>query len=122
MSFMIHNEGVKVSKWKRDSLVQAWIDRRDLATCSIALKALGVHPRSPSEVIATILRMLAQQQETQVESTQEAIEILNSLGIEGQLNPSGRGIGNLRKNLLNDQDDADLERMAERIMKEKGIS
>lgn len=86
--------------WKRDSLVQAWVDRRDLATCTLALLKLEYHPRNPSEVIALVLRVIAEQQDRVIETAEEAIEVLNRLGFTTNLNPSGRGLGKLTANLI----------------------
>lgn len=107
--------------WKRDTMVQAWVDRRDLATCCLALKALGYHPRNASEIVALVMNSIAQQQETRIETTQEAIEMLDGLGIQGNLNPCGRGLGNLRRNLMRGVEEAsedDIEKVVKQKMEE----
>lgn len=112
-------------KWKRDSLVQAWVDRRDLATLVLVLKRFDLHPRNASEIVAMALRLIANGEESRITTTHEAIEILGRCNIETNLNPSGRGERNLKLNLLKEEEedgsvsvsDKEIERIIAEHMK-----
>jgi hypothetical protein len=85
-----------------DSLVQVWLERRYIATAVNLLHAQGVIPRSVAEVVREVFNLAvdAAAEQGQVEfvsSTEDAIDIMAQF--RSNLNPKGRGLNNLRKNL-----------------------
>ena len=89
-----------------DALVQAWLDRRYLATIQkLMIEHEAVAPRYLSEVVRYAVEVFVDSAVSQglvsfVESTSEATEMLSKFRVE--LNPSGRGLKNLQINLQND--------------------
>ena len=100
-----------MTSWKRDTVVQAWVDRRDLATCALAVKGMGIEIKNPSQLVAYILGNLALQQpeEYQIKTTTQAVEVIDRLYGETSLNPGGKGIGNLKDNLVRDRGTISVE-------------
>lgn len=93
------------SSYKKDALVQAWVDSRDLATVMSWLEEDGCHLITHlSQIIQETLRIVADTIEkgggTRVQYTEEAMKILDRF--EKQLHPVGRGDKNLLHNLMLD--------------------
>ena len=94
-------------RYKKDALVQAWIDRRVLATLSVWLDENGYRTRFMSDVVRIVLEEIANQavksgEVYKIEFTEDATKILESK-YRVDLNPSGRGLKNLTHNLVLDR-------------------
>lgn len=96
------------SRYKKDSLVQAWIDRRYLATIINWLHKKGESPRSLSEILKMAVENLTQAATSGeykvefVELTEDAHTIIDSC-LRVNLNRGGRGLKNLRQNTMIDK-------------------
>ena len=94
---------IRPKRYKGDSLVQVWIDRRWLASLSVWLESNGVRTRYMSDVLRESLRELYQHLvktgEVSELDTATAGELLERM-YRIELNPSGRGERNLLHNKL----------------------
>lgn len=97
--------------YRKDALVQSWIDRRHIATLIKWMESQGIQPRYMSEVLNTAISslveaLISQGRTTRVQFTQEADKIIDR-SIKTSLNPSGRGRKSYQHNL--ELDDLRLE-------------
>jgi len=86
--------------YKRDSLVQVWLDRRTLAVLAQWMEERGARPNTLSNIVRWPLEKFAemlveQGQAKAVDITHEAKIIMEKYN----LNPAGRGKKNLMENL-----------------------
>lgn len=86
--------------YKRDSLVQVWLDRRTLAVLAQWMEERGASPNTLSNIVRWPLEKFAemlveQGQAKAVDITHEAKIIMDKYN----LNPKGRGKKNLMENL-----------------------
>lgn len=99
------------SLYRKDAFVQAWVDRRYIATLIRWLEEQGVPPRFMADVVNSTLVCMVnvltkQEQVSMVQFTSEADQIINRT-IKTKLNPSNRGNKNYQYNL--ELDDARFE-------------
>jgi len=97
---------IRPRRYKRDALVQTWVDRRKLAMLSIWLDEGGYGTRFLSDVVKITIdeiveKLVREGMVRRVEFTDEATRILQSK-YKIDLNPSGRGVKNLVHNLTLD--------------------
>jgi len=98
---------MKNSRYKRDSLAQAWIDRRDLATLVDGMTRLELMPLHMSDVIRyavkeTLKTLITKGITKYIQLTDDADTILRRT-LRVNLNPGGKGLGNTRYNLELDE-------------------
>ena len=91
------------SLYRKDAFVQAWVDRRYIATLIKWLELEGVPPRYMADVVnSTIVTMVdalvKQEKVSLVQFTKEADQVINRT-IKTKLNPSGRGKSSYKYNL-----------------------
>ncbi len=119
-----------LSKRTTDSLIQVWLDRRYISTATRWMEENGIAPRFMSDVFkfmfeSVVDNLVEDNQVNFVESTIDATEHLNDR-FRNNLNPQGKGLKNLSKNLRIEQQDSfsfkkterDLEGTKEEIEKE----
>ena len=98
---------VKPRSYKRDALVQAWVDRRKLAVLSDWLDDSGQRTKFLSDVLKFTIDIVVDQLienglAEKVELTEDAVRILD-MKYNADLNPRGRGKRNLTHNLQLDE-------------------
>jgi len=99
------------SLYRKDAFVQAWVDRRYIATLVKWLESEGVPPRYMADVVNSALvtmvdALVKQDKVSLVQFTSEADQVINRT-IQTKLNSSGRGNKNYKYNL--ELDDARFE-------------
>jgi len=112
------------SLYRKDAFVQAWVDRRYVATLIRWLEDQGVPPRFMSDVvnstIATMVDALVKQDKVKlVQFTAEADQVI-SRTIQTKLNPSSRGLKNYKYNL--ELDDTRFEAIGKPSQHEAAMS
>jgi len=98
-----------LTKRQKDALIQVWLDRRYIATGARWMQENNLNPRFMSDVFKFVfesaLDNLVKSKDVQfVESTVDATQFLNQI-FKNNLNPKGKGLGNLSKNLQIEQAD-----------------
>ena len=93
--------------YKRDALVQAWVDRRKLAMLSEWLDNNGFFTKHLSDVLkgtidAIVGQLVDNGSVEKIELTEDAVRILD-MKYKADLNPRGRGLRNLTHNLQLDE-------------------
>jgi len=93
-------------RYKRDALVQAWIDRRQLATIINWMLRRGRNPLHLSEVLKLAVDELTKKAVAEgarfVELTEDAHNIINNC-FRVNLNRGGKGLQNFRYNVRVDE-------------------
>ena len=95
---------ISPTKFKGDTLIQAWVDRRKLAMISTWLDEGGYQTRFLTDLIKhtvdiVVDNIINNSLVREVKYTDEASKILN-LKYRTNLNPGGRGLKNLQNNLV----------------------
>jgi len=107
-------------RFKGDSLVQVWIDSRELATISEWLDRGGDYTRFLSEVVKEGLHILCENivengEIEMIEDTQKARRLLEDK-YDVRLNPNGRGEKNILHNqILSDRKREERDNVPERV-------
>ena len=91
--------------YKRDAMIQVWMDSRKLATLYLWLTKIGIKPKFVSEIINEAVDIITNNAIESgmiegVDTTTQAREILSIFQID--LNPSDRGKKNLLHNYMLD--------------------
>jgi hypothetical protein len=97
---------VKPRSYKKDALVQAWVDRRKLAMLSVWLDEGGYKTRYMSDLIKytideVVESLIVNKVVDKIEFTTDAVEIMKKY--RADLNPGDRGLRNLHHNLVLDE-------------------
>lgn len=94
---------LKPTRNERDSLVQCWVNRKDLATIGLYMESKGVKIHHMADIltfsIETVRSIVLKANGTYVDSTEKATAYLSDR-FKVNLNPGGRGQKNLITNLL----------------------
>lgn len=96
------------NRYKRDALVQAWIDRRYLATIINGMYKRGESPTNLSQILKEAIKRSALEATSGenrvefVELTEDANSIIDSC-LRINLNRQGKGLQNLRHNTMVDR-------------------
>ena len=103
---------IRPKRYKRDALVQVWMDRRKIAMLSVWLDKNGYETRFMSEVLKWTVEIVANEivkrgEIEEIELTEDANAILKKYRVD--LNPGGRGEKNLTHNLVLDGKRSELE-------------
>lgn len=103
---------IKPKRYKRDALVQAWMDRRKIAMLSVWLDKNGYGTRFMSDVLKWTVEIVVNElvgrgEIERIETTEDANAILSKYRID--MNPGGRGEKNLTHNLVLDSKRSELE-------------
>lgn len=101
---------------KNDSILQAHMDRREIATAALFLDSIGMKPRNKSDLVRIIFKHFVNTVTKKgfpfVETTHEADQVLTQLGITG-LNVDNRlgkaHLENLQLEILEDEPEAHAE-------------
>lgn len=96
---------------ERDAVVQAWVDRKDLATIGLYMETKGIRLVHMSDILGfcveVVRTIVLKANGKYVDNTSEASAFLNSR-FKANLNPRGRGNKNLVSNLLGDAEVGDI--------------
>lgn len=110
------------SRYKRDALVQAWVDRRDLATIVLGMTKLGMGPKHLSDVMRYTIKetviSVVSKGGTYIELMEDACDVIESC-LTVKLNPGGKGLENMRHNAK--LDESRLARMGSAVDRSEAL-